>query len=158
MTHRFLPTPLRRALEKAVKAARDVAEEGAADAVRRLGVAEPTAPGHLSDDQKALRRRLRAHARTLGDTVSESSAHEVRHLIDHTGGRVTEKFLSRTGRTDLSPRDVFPLGDGYVTDNGPAFVQFVRGLDRALVKELDLVPVTRSELEQLWAEDTAVGD
>ncbi len=102
MTHRFLPTPLRRALEKAVKAARDVAEEGAADAVRRLSVAEPAAPGHLNDDAKALRRRLRAHARTLGDTVADGSAHDVRHLIEATGyaqwhRRLFARFLAERG-------------------------------------------------------------
>ena len=53
MTSRFLPTPLRRALEKVVRAARVVAEEGAADAVRRLGVAEATAPAHLTDEARS---------------------------------------------------------------------------------------------------------
>ena len=67
MTNRYLPTPLRRALEKTVKDARLVAEEGARDAIRRLGVADRKAPSYLADDEKKLRRRLRAHARALGD-------------------------------------------------------------------------------------------
>lgn len=78
MTDRFLPTSLRRALERDIKAARKVAEDGVADAIRRLGVAEPEAPVHLSDEEKAARRRLRAHARALGDTVKEG-----RHTVDH---------------------------------------------------------------------------
>jgi hypothetical protein len=102
MTDRFLPTALRRALEKAVKAARDVAEEGAADAVRRLGVADATPPAHLSDDAKALRRRLRAHARTLGDMVIAEGVHEVRHLVEATGyaqwhRRLFARFLAERG-------------------------------------------------------------
>lgn len=44
MSDRYLPTPLRRALEKAVRQARDVAEEGARDAIQRLGVADGKAP------------------------------------------------------------------------------------------------------------------
>jgi hypothetical protein len=85
-----------------VKAARDVAEEGALDAVRRLGVAEPAAPGHLTDDAKALRRRLRAHARTLGDLARDNSAHDVRHLIEATGyaqwhRRLFARFLAERG-------------------------------------------------------------
>lgn len=81
MTDRFLPTSLRRALERDIKEARRVAEEGAADAIRRLGVADPEAPAHLSDEGKAVRRRLRAHARTLGDSVTDG-IHTVYHLIE----------------------------------------------------------------------------
>jgi hypothetical protein len=102
MTDRFLPTALRRALEKTVKAAREVAEEGAADAVRRLGVADASPPAHLSEDAKALRRRLRAHARTLGDMVIAEGVHEVRHLVEATGyaqwhRRLFARFLAERG-------------------------------------------------------------
>jgi len=102
MTDRFLPTALRRALEKAVKAAREVAEEGAADAVRRLGVAHATPPAHLSENAKALRRRLRAHARTLGDTVIADGVQEVSHLVEATGyaqwhRRLFARFLAERG-------------------------------------------------------------
>lgn len=102
MTDRFLPTALRRALEKAAKAAREVAEEGAADAVRRLGVADASPPGHLSEDAKALRRSLRAHARTLGDVVVAEGVHEVRHLVEATGyaqwhRRLFARFLAERG-------------------------------------------------------------
>jgi len=102
MTDRFLSTALRRALEKAVKAAREVAEVGAADAVRRRGVADATPPAHLSEDAKALRRRLRAHARTLGDVVIAEGVHEVRHLVEATGyaqwhRRLFARFLAERG-------------------------------------------------------------
>ena len=102
MTDRFLPTALRRALERTVKAARDVAEEGAADAVRRLGVADAAPPAHLDAAAKALRRRLRAHARTLGDMVTADGVHEVRNLVEATGyaqwhRRLFARFLAERG-------------------------------------------------------------
>ena len=62
-----LDRTLRKRLETAIRNARVVAEEGAADALRRLGVIEDAAPTYLSDSEKELRVRLRAHARTLGD-------------------------------------------------------------------------------------------
>lgn len=63
----ILDRTLRKKLSETIIAARQVAEEAARDAVRRLGVAEDEAPAYLTADQKTLRVRLRAHARTLGD-------------------------------------------------------------------------------------------
>jgi hypothetical protein len=82
MTHRFLPTPLRKALEKDIKKAREIAEEGATAAIARLGVAEATAPAHLSEHDKAARRRLRAYARALGDAKVADGGHTVDLLIE----------------------------------------------------------------------------
>ena len=83
MTNRYLPTPLRRALEKTVKDARIIAEEGARDAIRRLGVADSKAPSYLADDEKELRRRLRAHARALGDAFDKSDeTQETKRLVE----------------------------------------------------------------------------
>ena len=83
MTSRYLPTALRRALEKAVKDARLIAEEGARDAIRRLGVADSKAPSYLNDDEKELRRRLRAHARALGDAFDKSDeTQETKRLVE----------------------------------------------------------------------------
>lgn len=76
---------------------------------------------------------------------------QVRHLVDHTGGRVTGKFLERTGRTDLTIGQRFPFEDGYATSNGPHFVQFVKALDRAIVGQLGFDPVTPERLRELWA-------
>jgi hypothetical protein len=82
MTHRFLPTPLRKALEKDIKKAREIAEDGATAAIARLGVADATAPAHLSEDDKAARRRLRAHARALGDAKAADGEHTVDRLVE----------------------------------------------------------------------------
>jgi hypothetical protein len=62
-----LDRALRKKLSDTIIIARQVAEEAAKDAVRRLGIIEDEAPAYLAPDQKALRVRLRAHARTLGD-------------------------------------------------------------------------------------------
>ncbi|WP_293405431.1 hypothetical protein [Phenylobacterium sp.] len=82
MTDRFLATSLRRALERDIKKAREIAEEGVTAAIERLGVAEAVAPGHLGDDEKAARRRLRAHARALGDIKNLDGGHTVDHLVE----------------------------------------------------------------------------
>ena len=57
---------LRSKLENAVKAARDVAEEAAREALDVIGLTDPTPPPGLSDVQRKLRRPLRAKARVLG--------------------------------------------------------------------------------------------
>jgi hypothetical protein len=62
-----LTRDLRKDLENTVKQARRVAEAGARKAVEQLGVGEGDAPKHLTPDQRALRNRLRAHGRQLGD-------------------------------------------------------------------------------------------
>ncbi|TBG63287.1 SAM-dependent methyltransferase [Rhizobium leguminosarum] len=83
MTQHYLSTSLRRTLEKTIKQARIIAESGAADAIRRLGVAEAKAPTYLSDDEKELRRRLRVHARTLGDKLDKTTdEQEVKRLVE----------------------------------------------------------------------------
>ena len=74
MSSHYLATPLRRALEKTIKAARIVAEEGANDALRRLGVADTKAPSYLTEEERALRRRLRAQARALGDQPNDGAS------------------------------------------------------------------------------------
>jgi len=76
-----LSRDLRRSLEATVKAARVSAEAGAADAIRRLGVAATELPTHL-EARRAERNRLRAHARSLGDQLSKDGTQEVRRLTE----------------------------------------------------------------------------
>ena len=64
-----LPRDLRRVLETTVKAAREAAEAGVADALRRLGAFDSRRPAHVSDAQNEARKRLRAHAKSLGDKL-----------------------------------------------------------------------------------------
>ncbi|NBB84966.1 MAG: SAM-dependent DNA methyltransferase, partial [Bacteroidetes bacterium] len=71
---------LRSTLEKTVKKARDVAEEGALAALQQLGVGDKQKPGFLTDEQAELRRRLRARGRQLGDTLHADGAQDLTRL------------------------------------------------------------------------------
>ena len=62
-----LPPELRRSLERVVVSAREVAEQGARGALEELAVHEPAPRRHMDDDQRELRRELRAHGRQIGD-------------------------------------------------------------------------------------------
>lgn len=103
MTNRYLPTALRRTLEKTVKDARIIAEEGAGDAIQRLGVALGKAPSYLNDAEKELRRRLRAHARALGDAFNKSDeTQEMKRLVEaaayaHWHRMLFARFLAERG-------------------------------------------------------------
>ena len=103
MTNRYLPTALRRALEKTVKDARLLAEEGARDAIRRLGVAVSKAPSYLADGEKGLRRRLRAHARALGDVFDRfDETQKTKRLVEaaayaHWHRMLFARFLAERG-------------------------------------------------------------
>jgi hypothetical protein len=63
----ILSRELRKTLEKVVAEAREVAEEAAKKALKALAVGEAEAHGSMTAEQKALRNRLRAHGRQLGD-------------------------------------------------------------------------------------------
>ena len=75
-----LDKTLRNRLDRTVRKARPVAEQAAEADLEQLGVGEEAPPSYLSDDQRALRRRLRAHARSLGDPLKEG-AQAVTRLI-----------------------------------------------------------------------------
>jgi len=75
-----LARPLRSQLENTVKSARDVAEKAALAALRQLDVGEAKAPD-FPDDLKALRRRLRAHGRALGDVKAKDDTQGLQHLV-----------------------------------------------------------------------------
>lgn len=71
----------RRALERAVVSAREVAERGARAAVNELGVGEAQPYDHLDAEERELRRRLRARARQLGDERQSDGTHGTDHLV-----------------------------------------------------------------------------
>ncbi|MHB8898384.1 MAG: Eco57I restriction-modification methylase domain-containing protein [Thermoguttaceae bacterium] len=72
---------LRNKLERTVVKARDEAEAAARAALERLAVDGPKPFEHLSDEQRLLRRKLRAHARQVGDTLRKNDSHEITHLV-----------------------------------------------------------------------------
>ncbi|AKO52001.1 restriction endonuclease subunit M [Marinobacter psychrophilus] len=73
---------LRHQLERAVKSARDTAENGAGAALGQLGVADPTPAAHLGDAERDLRRRLRAHGRQLGDSLNGGKIQSMDRLVE----------------------------------------------------------------------------
>jgi len=98
-----LTRELRKDLEKTVKLARRVAEAGARKAVEQLGVGEAEAPRHVtSADQRALRNRLRAHGRQLGDrrdskTGTQATTHLVQECAyEHWHRMLFARFLAET--------------------------------------------------------------
>ncbi|HNM41377.1 MAG TPA: SAM-dependent DNA methyltransferase, partial [Giesbergeria sp.] len=97
-----LPKPLRTQLEATVKAARDIAENAAQAALTQLAVGDARAPDYLGEDRKALRRRLRAHGRALGDTLGADSSQTTRHLTwevayQHWHRMLFARFLAENG-------------------------------------------------------------
>ncbi|MCK6421969.1 MAG: BREX-1 system adenine-specific DNA-methyltransferase PglX [Aquabacterium sp.] len=97
-----LAKPLRSQLENTVKSARDVAEKAALAALRQLAVSEAKAPDYLSDELKALRRRLRAHGRALGDVKAKDDTQGLQHLVwevayEHWHRMLFAHFLAENG-------------------------------------------------------------
>jgi hypothetical protein len=66
-----LPTELRNQLSKACVAAREEAEKGARAALQALAVHHHEPHGSMTLEQRALRNRLRAHGRQLGDMLDQ---------------------------------------------------------------------------------------
>jgi hypothetical protein len=68
----------------------------------QLAVGEGEAPDYLTEDQKALRRRLRAHGRALGDAKANDDSQSIRHLVwetayEHWHRMLFARFLAENG-------------------------------------------------------------
>ena len=111
-----LARPLRSQLETAVKAARVIAEKGAGAALSQMAVADAKAPDYLTDEHKALRRRLRAHGRALGDIKAIDDTQGVQHLIwevayEHWHRMLFARFLAENGLLLWEPGAAVSLDD-----------------------------------------------
>jgi len=111
-----LAKPLRSQLEATVKSARDVSEKGAHAALSQLAVSEASAPSYLTDDLKALRRRLRAHGRALGDKKGEDDTQALQHLVwevayEHWHRMLFARFLAENGLLLWEPGAAVSLDD-----------------------------------------------
>ena len=111
-----LAKPLRSQLESTVKAARDVAEKAARAALDQLAIGEAKAPDYLTDEHKALRRRLRAHGRALGDIKQKDDTQQVRHLVwevayEHWHRMLFARFLAENGLLMWEPGAPVSLDD-----------------------------------------------
>ena len=91
---------LRRELAKAVRTARKTAEAGARNALTALTVAAAEPDPSLSEEDRALRRQLRAHGRQLGDARHGAEqevgrlAHEVAY--EHWHRMLFARFLAES--------------------------------------------------------------
>lgn len=94
-----LDKTLRAHLERTVKAARTVAETAAYAAVEQLGVGHDKPETFLSDDEKALRNRLRTHGKQLGDARDSKSTNPtygkqaVQHLVQEVAYQHWHRML-----------------------------------------------------------------
>ncbi len=120
-----LTKPLRSQLENTVKAAREVAEKSAHAALGQVAVGEAKAPDYLTDELKALRRRLRAHGRALGDTKAVDDTQGLQHLVwevayEHWHRMLFARFLSENGLLLWEPGAPVSLDDCLeMVDNHP---------------------------------------
>lgn len=97
----YLEKSLRNELTRTVLAARKVAEGAAGKALHALGVDESDTPGHLDNEGRRLRIRLRAQARQLGDGENSErrGCNKLRHLTeklayDHWHRLLFARFLA----------------------------------------------------------------
>ncbi|WP_295403120.1 DNA methyltransferase [uncultured Thiocystis sp.] len=112
-------------LENTVKTAREVAEQAARATLDQLAVGEAKAPDYLTDAHKALRRRLRAHGRALGDLKARNDTQGVQHLIwevtyEHWHRMLFARFLAENGLLMWEPGAPVSLDDCRdLVDNHP---------------------------------------
>ena len=92
----------RKQLERGIADAREVAEEAARAALQTLAVGERDPYDHLNDSQRQLRRRLRAHARQLGDRRDAATGEQaIGRLVqecayEHWHGMLFARFLAES--------------------------------------------------------------
>ena len=171
MMAKALAPALRKQLEKAVRAARAEGEAGARAALRALAVDESRPHEGMSEGERALRRRLRAHGRQLGDERDRQRgtqeigrlAHEVAYehwhrmlfarflaenglLVEESGIPVTLEECAELAREGRGA-DGWQVAEGFAARMLP---RIFRPDDPALAATL--APETRQALEKLVAE------
>src|SRR5690554_2281671 len=101
-TRKALDKALRSSLERTVIKARDIAEEAATQALKRHAVGDKQAPDYFTEEQRALRNRLRAHGRQLGDVRYENGEQTIHKLVtevayEHWHRMLFARFLEQNG-------------------------------------------------------------
>ena len=85
---------LRSKLEQVVKEARIVSEAAARAALEQLGVGAASAYPHLSEKERELRIKLRAHGRQLGDQLSkDKKTQEIGLLLEEVAYQHWHRML-----------------------------------------------------------------
>jgi hypothetical protein len=132
-----LDKTLRGKLEKTVEKARDIVEVAVTEALTRLGIGEGSAPNYLSEAERKLRTRLRAHGRQLGDVLNRDSGKQETELLvnemayEHWHRMLFARFLEQSDllmydqNTHVTLDECFelaeesdPLGDGSEVKDG----------------------------------------
>ena len=171
MTEPLAPE-LRKQLEKAVRDARRLGEAGACAALRALAVHESRPYEGVSEDERALRRRLRAHGRQLGDQANGQRGtqaigrlvHEVAY--EHWHRMLFARFLAENGLL-VEPESGVPVSleecaelarEGRGTDGWQVAESFAARMLPQIFRPEDpalavtLAPETRQALEKLVGE------
>ncbi|HYH17973.1 MAG TPA: SAM-dependent methyltransferase [Azospirillum sp.] len=158
-----LARDLRRNLETKVREARVLAEVGARKALERLGVHLSASPGYLTDQEKKLRAKLRAHAKRLGDERRSDGSQDIKQLVpevayEHWHRMLFARFLAEN---DLLIDDGLALTLADVQElareQGKDWLDLAAGYAQRMLPEifrtedpalaLALPPETRSALE-----------
>lgn len=110
-----LDKALRKKLEETVIKARDIVEAAVKESLQRLGVAESQAPSYLKDNEKVLRNKLRAHARQLGDRLSDGKQ-EITRLAnemayEHWHRMLFARFLEQSNLLMYDPQTPVTLDE-----------------------------------------------
>ncbi|MCP5206319.1 MAG: N-6 DNA methylase [Hahellaceae bacterium] len=132
-----LEKTLRSKLEKTVEKARDIVEIAVTEALTRLGISESSAPSYLSEAERKLRTRLRAHGRQLGDVLNRDTGKQETELLvnemayEHWHRMLFARFLEQSDllmydqNTPITLADCVelveegdPLGDGSEVKDG----------------------------------------
>jgi hypothetical protein len=112
-----LDKTLRGKLEKTVEKARDIVEIAVTEALTRLGINDGSAPSYLSDEERKLRNRLRAHSRQLGDVLNKDSGKQETELLinemayEHWHRMLFARFLEQSDLLMYEPGTPVSLQD-----------------------------------------------
>lgn len=167
-----LDPALRKQLENAVREARRVAEDGAHAALGALAVGAAQPHESMSEGERVLRRKLRAHGRQLGDARNrDSGAQEIERLAhevayEHWHRMLFARFLAENGllikpesRVAVSLEECEELArEGLGADGWEVAESFVAGMLPEIFRPDDpalsvtLAPETRQKLEKLVAD------
>ena len=168
-----LDPALRKRLENAVREARRVGEDGAHAALGAIAVDAPRPHGSMSESERALRRKLRAHAsEQLGDERNrDSGAQEIKRLghevaYEHWHRMLFARFLAENGlliepesRVAVSLEECGELArEGFGADGWAVAEAFAARMLPRIFRPDDpalavtLAPETRQKLEKLVAD------
>lgn len=102
---------LRNRLERTVKEARDIAENAASTSLKQLGVGEVAPFVHLDDQERELRRKLRAHGRQLGNGRKVNGEQELDRLVDEVAYEHWHRMLFARFLAENNLLMYWPEGD-----------------------------------------------